>query len=301
MYDVIIVGSGPAGMTAAIYAKRARLNTLLLEKNYISGGQVMNTTEVENYPGFFGISGMELAGKFREHAEKTGVTILRENVVGIVPDKDFVTVKTEENTYETRALVAAMGAGHKKLGIPGEEEFAGMGVSYCATCDGPLFRNRTVTVIGGGDTAVEEAVYLSRICEKVYLVHRRENLRAAKGVQDKLLECENIEMLLDSTPEQICGSETVESIIIRNLKDDTTKEIRTDAVFPAIGISPDSGLLKGIVEMDEAGFIKAGENGVTSCERIFAAGDIRTKELRQIVTAVSDGANAVSRIVNNII
>lgn len=301
MYDVIIIGSGPAGMSAAIYAERAKLKTLVLEKNYISGGQVLTTYEVENYPGFPGISGMDLAAKFKAHGEEAGVCVAREEVTELQPQKDRVIVKTNDNVYETKALIAAMGATHRKLGVPGEEEFTGRGVSYCATCDGAFFKNKTVAVVGGGDVALEDAVFLSRLCEKVYVIHRRDTLRGAKSLQEKLARCENVEILWNTRVVEIQGKEMAESLTIQNVNDRKESQLPVNGVFVAVGIKPVSALLDGIVELDEDGYVKAGENGITSHRRIFAAGDIRTKELRQIITAASDGANTINKIVNSII
>lgn len=301
MYDVIIIGSGPAGMAAAIYAERAKLNTLVLEKNYITGGQVLTTYEVDNYPGFPGVSGMELSTKFKEHAEKLGTKVTTEDVTEIIAEDDLVKVITKDNTYEAKTLVVATGATHRHLNVPGEEELTGMGVSYCATCDGAFFKNRTTAVIGGGDVAIEDAIFLARICEKVYVIHRRDELRGAKSLQEKLFTCDNVEMVWDSVVEKINGEDMVESLTVKNVKDGSVKELETNGVFIAVGITPNSSLLNGVVDLDEAGYVKADENGVTSHKRIFAVGDVRTKALRQIVTAVADGANAINMIANHLL
>lgn len=296
MYDVIIIGTGPAGLAAAIYAKRAKLNTLLLDKSRFAGGQVLTTYEVDNYPGLPGISGMELGKKFKEHAKDMGAEAVAEEVLSIKPQADKVLVETKKNTYETKTVLVATGADHRLLGVPGEDELTGMGVSYCATCDGAFFKNKTTAVVGGGDVAVEDAIFLARLCEKVYLIHRRDELRAAKSLQEKLFSMDNVEVLWDSVVKEVRGKEKVESIEVESVTTGASREVPVDGLFVAVGIAPNSELLKGVVEMDEGGYVKAGEDGQTSEPRIFVAGDIRAKALRQIVTAVSDGANAIHAI-----
>lgn len=296
IYDVIIIGTGPAGLAAAIYASRARLNMLLLDKSRFAGGQVLTTYEVDNYPGFPGVSGMELGKKFKEHAAGMGAEVVAEEVLSIKPKPDRVIVETKKGTYETKTVLLATGADHKLLGVPGEEELTGMGVSYCATCDGAFFKNRTAAVVGGGDVAVEDAVFLARLCKKVYLIHRRGELRAAKSLQEKLFAMDNVEILWDTVVKEIQGKDKVERLVTESVKDGSCQELPVDGVFIAIGIAPNSQVLEGVVEMEEGGYVKAGEDGQTSEPRIFAAGDIRTKALRQIVTAVSDGANAIHAI-----
>ena len=293
IYDVIIIGTGPAGLAAAIYAKRAKLNMLLLDKSRFAGGQVLNTYEVDNYPGFPGINGMELGKKFKEHAQNMGAEVVAEEVLSIKPQQDKVLVETKKNTYETKTVLVATGADHKLLGVPGEEELTGMGVSYCATCDGAFFKNKRVAVVGGGDVAVEDAIFLARLCEKVYLIHRRDELRAAASLQEKLFSMDNVEVLWDTVVKEVQGKDKVEQLMVESVKDGSRQSLPVDGLFVAVGIAPNSGLLKDVAEMDEGGYVKAGEDGRTSEPRIFVAGDIRTKALRQIVTAVSDGANAV--------
>lgn len=296
LYDVIIIGSGPAGLGAAIYAQRARLKMLVIESNYVSGGQIINTYEVDNYPGLQGINGMDLGMKLREHAEKMGAQFVRDTVVEILTEGPVKTVKTEKKEFESRTVIIATGAKHRKLGLDREEELTGLGVSYCATCDGAFFKNRAVAVVGGGDVAVEDAIFLARGCSKVYVIHRRDKLRAAQVLQDNLLAKDNVEMLWDSVVESIGGDQQVESITVRNKKDGSCQTIPVAGIFIAVGIIPNSDLLKGKVEMDESGYIIAGEDGATSEPGIYAAGDIRTKMLRQVVTAVSDGANCVTAL-----
>lgn len=296
IYDVIIIGTGPAGLAAAIYAKRAKLNMLLLDKSRFSGGQVLTTYEVDNYPGLPGISGMELGKKFKEHANAMGAESVAEGVLSIKPESDKVVVETKKGTYEAKSVLVATGADHRLLGVPGEEELTGMGVSYCATCDGAFFKNKTTAVVGGGDVAVEDAIFLARQCEKVYLIHRRDELRGAKSLQEKLFSMDNVEVIWDSVVTEIKGSDKVEGVTIQSVKDGSNKELALDGVFVAIGIAPNSNVLAGVVEMDESGYVIAGEDGQTSNPRIFVAGDIRKKPLRQIVTAVADGANAIHTI-----
>lgn len=355
MYDLIIIGSGPAGLSAAVYAKRAGLNTLVLEKSSMSGGQVLTTYEVDNYLGLPGINGFDMGMKFREHADKMGVEFAEAEVLGVEtaevapemkPAKaaEMTAEMTEENkgaainanaeacrqethaaeitatdeqldgrkenaerihhvmtdrgSYDARAILLATGANHSKLGVPGEEELAGMGVSYCATCDGAFFRNRTVAVVGGGDVAAEDAIFLARTSKKVYLIHRRDELRAAKILQEKLNSLPNVEILWNTVVDEIQGKEQVENLQIRNVKSKETKTLAVDGVFIAVGIHPNAGTFEDIVECDAKGYIIAGEDGITKTPGIFAAGDVRTKSLRQIITAVSDGANAVASIQN---
>ena len=298
IYDLIILGAGPAGISAAIYASRAKLNTLWLEKNFANGGQVLNTYEVDNYPGMPGINGFDLGEAMNAHAEKLGITSLRENVKSVEDMGDYKVVRTRKNEYKTRTIILACGAAHRKLGIPGEEEFSGMGVSYCATCDGAFFKEKTTVVTGGGNVAVEDAIFLSRICEKVYLVHRRNELRADKILQDRLFACKNVEIIWDSVLTEVQGSDQVTGVSVKNVKTEEENIVRADGVFIAVGIEPNTAMFEKLVELDEQGYIIAGEEGITSTPGIFAAGDIRTKALRQIVTAVSDGANAVTSVQN---
>lgn len=295
IYDVVIIGSGPAGLAAAIYAERAELNAIVIEKNVVSGGQVLTTYEVDNYPGVRGIGGYDLGMKFREHADSLGADFVEDEVLCIETEGKVKKVVCAGQTYETKTVIIATGAGHRKLGIPGEEELSGMGVSYCATCDGAFFRGKTTAVIGGGDVAIEDAIFLARLCKKVYLVHRRDELRGAKSLQKKLFSLENVELVWDSIPERIEGENKVEKLVVSNVKTKETKELELQGVFVAVGINPNSAPFEGLVEM-ENGYIKAGEDCATSCPGIFAAGDVRTKGLRQIVTAVSDGANAITSV-----
>ncbi|RGH15933.1 MULTISPECIES: thioredoxin-disulfide reductase [Clostridium] len=294
MYDIIIIGSGPAGLSAAIYAQRACLDTIVIEKNGISGGQVLNTWEVDNYPGFPGVTGFELSRQFREHANKLGARVVQDEVVQVELSGNVKKVVCEEETYEARCVILASGAHHRTLEVPGEEELRGAGVSYCATCDGAFFRGRTVAVVGGGDAALEDAIFLARMCEKVYIVHRRDKLRGAKRLQERLQALENVEFVWNSETAAIEGNGQVEALRLRQTKTGEEKRLDVDGVFIAVGIAPESELYAGQLELDEQGYIRADESGQTSVPGVFAAGDVRTKALRQILTAASDGANCVA-------
>lgn len=297
IYDLIIIGSGPAGLAAAVYAQRARLDTLIIEKAMVSGGQVLTTYEVDNYPGLPGIGGYDLGLKFREHADQLGAEFAEDEVEKIEDEGEggIKRVICAQDTYQARALILATGAVHRKLGVPGEEELAGAGVSYCATCDGAFFRNKVTAVVGGGDVAVEDAIFLARMCSKVYLIHRRDELRAAKSLQETLLSLDNVEVIWDTVADSINGEGTVKSLSLSNRKTGGKQELEVQGVFIAVGITPESRAFEGLVEMDH-GYIAAGEDTVSSVPGIFAAGDVRTKPLRQIVTAAADGANAVTSV-----
>lgn len=296
IYDLAILGAGPAGICAAIYATRAKLNTIWLDKKFVQGGQIVDTYEVDNYPGLPGITGLDLGEAMAGHAEKLGMKPQREPVRSIEAEQGIKVIRTKKNEYRARAVIIACGATHRHLGIPGEEELSGMGVSYCATCDAAFFQDRTVVVVGGGNVAVEDAILLSRTCKKVYLVHRRDELRAEKILQESLFACKNVELIWDSIPLSIEGTDKVEALKIQNKKTQEESFIETDGVFIAVGIVPGTEKFKDLVKLDEAGYIVAGEDGITSEPGIFAAGDIRTKNLRQVVTAVADGANAVASV-----
>ena len=295
IFDTVIIGSGPAGLAAAIYAERAELKAIVIEKNVVSGGQVLTTYEVDNYPGSRGIGGFDLGMKFREHADGLGATFVEDEVLKIEADGEIKKVICENDTYETKTVIIATGASHRKLGVPGEEELAGLGVSYCATCDGAFFKNKITAVVGGGDVALEDAIFLARLCKKVYLIHRRDELRGAKSLQKKLFSLDNVEMVWDSVVDEIKGSDHVESVSVSNVKTKEKKDLQVDGVFIAVGISPNTQGFEGLARM-ENGYFVAGEDCATSVPGIFAAGDVRTKQLRQIVTAVSDGANAVTSV-----
>ena len=294
MYDMVIIGSGPAGLTAAIYAARAMLKTIVIEQAMVSGGQVLNTAEVDNYPGLPGVNGFDLGMQLREHADRLGAEFAEDTVQEIRTEGTVKQVIGSEGTYETRTIVLATGADHRKLGVPGEERLAGSGVSYCATCDGAFFKGKDVVVADGGDAALEDGILLARTCRKVMVVHRRDTFRGAKSLQKELFACPNVEILWNTTVEEIRGEERVESVLLKNRKSGAVSERSTDGVFIAVGISPNSSLADGRLQRDENGYICAGEDTETSVPGIFAAGDVRTKELRQIITAAADGACAVA-------
>ncbi len=294
VYDLIIIGSGPAGLSAAVYGIRAGLDLLVIEKQPMSGGQVLNTYEVDNYLGLPGINGFDMGMKFREHADKMGAKFVEAEVMSVEDKGDLKEVVTDAGKFTARTMILASGAEHAKLGVPGEEELTGMGVSYCATCDGAFFRNRTVAVVGGGDVAVEDAIFLARNCEKVYLIHRRDELRAADVLQKSLLQLPNVEVLWSHTVEEICGEDMTEFLRIKDVKTGEVKEIPVNGIFIAVGIVPKTEIYKGLVDMNDGGYIIAGEDCATSAAGIYVAGDCRAKNLRQIITAVADGANAVT-------
>ncbi len=297
IYDVIIIGSGPAGLAAAIYAKRAELNCIVIEKAGLSGGQIINTYEVDNYPGTPGISGFDLSQKFREHCDKLGTTFINGEVKECCLEKDIKVIKLDDGTeYRSKTLIIATGGVPRHLEVDGEERLSGMGVSYCATCDGAFFKKKTVAVVGGGDVAIEDAIFLARICEKVYVIHRRDQFRASKSITSKLLAMNNVTILWDSVVERINGTDAVESIEVKNLKSNEISKYDLSGVFIAVGYHPNSEVYQTVVATDANGYIIAGENCETNIPGIYAAGDVRTKALRQIITAASDGANAITAV-----
>ena len=296
-YDLAIIGSGPAGLTSAIYAQRALLKTIVIEKNPMSGGQILNTYEVDNYPGLPMINGFDLGVKMREHADKLGTEFLTASVKQVEKTENGFTVLFDgKEPIEAKTVIIATGAEHVTLGVSGEEELKGMGVSYCATCDGAFFRGKTVAVVGGGDVALEDAIFLARGCEKVYVIHRRDEFRGAKILQQQLLSLPNVEVVWDSVVEKIEGEGVVNNIKVRNVKTEEQSELPVQGVFVAVGNRPDTEMVKDIVDRDEKGYIIGDETGTTSTAGLFVAGDVRTKALRQVVTAASDGANAVYSI-----
>lgn len=293
IYDLIIIGSGPAGLSAAVYGMRAGLKLLVVEKNPMSGGQVLNTYEVDNYLGMPGFNGFDMGMKFREHADKLGTPFMEAEVTGIT-DGEIKTVCTTGGELRAKALILATGARHARLEVPGEEELSGMGVSYCATCDGAFFRGKTVAVVGGGDVALEDAIYLTRFCEKVYLVHRRDELRGAHVLQEQLKSLPGAEILYSHVVREIQGRDEVTGVLLEDLKSGVQRTLPLDGVFVAVGIRPETQLLEGLAACDEAGYVLAGEDGATDVPGLYVAGDVRKKLLRQVVTAVADGANAVT-------
>lgn len=290
MYDVIIIGSGPAGLSAAVYAQRACLKCVIAEKLHRGTGQISEGGKVDNYPGIYGVSGFELGEKFRSHAESLGAEFYEGEAVSITPLKDVYKVSfSDGNAFDTRTIIYAAGTSRRRLGVPGEAELTGKGVSYCAVCDGAFYKNKTVAVIGGGDTALGDAEILSSIAEKVYLIHRRSEFRAGAALQKRVSKLSNVECLMNSTVSKISGEGKVRSLTVSY--NAAEREIPVDGVFVAVGSSPNSGLLKGIAELDSSGYVIAGEDGKTTAKGIFAAGDVRVKSLRQVVTAAADGAN----------
>lgn len=297
MKDVVIIGSGPAGLSAAVYAKRATLDEVVVEKEMISGGQIIVTDRIDNYLGDYGISGYDLSVKFREHADKLDVPFMEGNITSIEDKGDYKQVILEDgNIVNTKAVVIATGATHKKLNVSGEDSLSGAGVSYCATCDGAFFKGKTVAVVGGGDVALGDALYLSNICDKVYLIHRRDGLRGAKVLQERVFAKDNIEFMPFYEVDEICGENSVEEIILHDNRTNEKSKLSVSGIFIAVGMKPQSDLVKNLVKLDDAGYICAGEDCRTSVKGIYVAGDVRTKSLRQIVTAVADGAVAISSV-----
>ena len=293
-YDLIIIGAGPAGLSAAIYATRARLRTLVIEKEAFGGSQIINTESVDNYPGLPGISGFDLAMKLREHAESLGAEFTEDTVTAIGAEDGVKYVSGEKGIYEAGAVIIATGAGHRALGAPGEAEFAGKGVSYCATCDGAFYRDKVTAVVGGGDVALEDALYLSRLCKKVYVIHRRDEFRGQKSLQEELFAKDNIEVCWNSVVRGIEGSERVEGLRIADKDSGQESFLAVSGVFIAVGIVPATAAFAGTLDMDEGGFIITDEECRTNVPGIFAAGDVRTTPLRQVITACADGAVAVN-------
>ncbi len=292
IYDVIIIGAGPAGLTAAVYTSRADLKTLMLERG-VPGGQMVNTEDVENYPGFENILGPDLSNKMFDHAKKFGAEYAYGDIKEIKDGKEYKTVVAGSKEYKARAIIIATGAEYKKLGIPGEEELGGRGVSYCAVCDGAFFKERELIVVGGGDSAVEEGVYLTRFASKVTIVHRRDELRAQKILQQRAFNNDKIDFIWDTEVKEINGDGgKVASVTLYDKKEDKTYEKKTDGVFIYIGMDPLSEPFQSLGITNENGYIETNENMETKVPGIFAAGDIREKDLRQIVTATGDGSIA---------
>lgn len=294
IYDVIIVGGGPSGMSAAIYASRARLKTLLIEKAGC-GGQIAITDHLENYPGFEeGINGFELAMKMEKQARTFGCEIVYGEVSFIETDDAIKKViLSDKKEYFTKTIIIASGANFRKLGVEGEQEFIGKGVSYCATCDGPFFRNKEIAVVGGGDSALQEALYLTKFATKVNLIHRRDQFRAAKILQEKVFAEPKINIIFDSVVEKISGNPSVEQVILKNVKNNISSPVSVNGVFVFVGWLPNTKFLENTkIKLNDAGYIVTDDNMNTSIEGIFACGDVRQKILRQVVTAAGDGAIA---------
>jgi len=292
VYDVIVIGGGPAGLSAGLYASRARLATLLIEKA-IFGGQIANAELVENYPGFpDGVSGFELGDLMHQQATKYGLETIAAEVTGIELSERGKVIKTTEGQYTATAVIIAGGAGPNRLGVPGEEEFVGKGVSYCATCDGPLFRDHVVAVVGGGDSAVEEGILLTRFTSKVFLIHRRNQLRASKLLQERAFANPRMEFLWDTVVEEIYGDNLVRGVKLRNVKTGERSTLEVSGVFIYVGLHPSTDYLMELLPLDEEGRIPTDERMQTEIAGIFAAGDIRSNSPRQAITAAGDGATA---------
>ncbi len=293
MYDIIIVGAGIAGMTAAIYAKRAGKEVLLLDEvSY--GGQIINSNSVENYPGFSSISGYELATSIFNQIQNFGVSFKMERVVNITESRKVITNK---NKYQARAIIIASGLRHRRLDVIGEDKFLGKGLSYCATCDGNFYKNLDVCVVGGGNTALEDALYLSNICNHIYLIHRRDKLRGDKYLIDLLNKKDNVSFIYDSVVKEIRGDDKISSVLLLNKTNNKEVSINVSGVFVAVGYEPSSSVFNNIINLDERGYIKS-DDCTTNVSGIFVAGDVRSKKLRQLVTASSDGAIAATLAVS---
>lgn len=291
-YDIIITGAGPAGMTAALYAGRARLKSLVIER-LAPGGQIALSDWVENYPGFHeGVNGMDLVNRIRIQVEKLDVPFYQGEVRALEEDRAMKVVYVDDKWLESKTVVVATGASFKRLGVPGEERLVGRGISFCATCDAPFYKGQVVAVVGGGDRAVQEALYLTKFAHKVYLIHRRNRLRAARILQERVFQSDKIEVIWSSGVEEMLGENLLEGIRVKHLETGEKKELKVAGVFLFIGLRPNSGFLRGTVDLDAEGFVITGDNLETSMPGVFAAGDVRRKLLRQVVTAVGDGAAA---------
>jgi thioredoxin reductase (NADPH) len=291
-YEVVIIGGGPAGLTSALYASRARLSTLLIE-NGLFGGQMTTTELIENYPGFpEGVTGDELSRLMEEQAKRFGAETVNEEIVEVKLEGDLKSVRTHESSYLCKALIICTGTEYRKLGVPGENEFAGKGISYCATCDGAFFKDSQIFVVGGGDSALTEALFLTKFVKELTIIHRRDELRATKIYQERAFANPKIKFLWNSVVQEIKGNQVVRSVLIKNVKTGEIKEFNTDGIFLFVGLIPRTQFLKGLIQMNEEGYIITDENCETSAKGIYAAGDCRKKLLRQISTAVGEGATA---------
>ena len=292
VYDVLVIGGGPGGYTAALYAARANLSVMVLEK-LTPGGQMGTTDVIDNYPGFpEGVGGFELALQMQKGAQRFGAQTQLSEVISVELGGTVKQVRTQDGTYQARTVVLASGAHPRELGLPGEQELRGRGVSYCATCDGMFYRGKTVAVVGGGNTAVSDVLYLSRLCQKVYLIHRRDQLRASKVYLDPLQQAENVEFVWDSQVQELLYRDVLTGVQVRHKKTGELREIPCDGLFVAVGHVPNTELYQGQVELDQAGYVLADETTQTNLPGVFAVGDLRKKPLRQVITAASDGAVA---------
>ncbi len=298
MYDICIIGAGIAGLTAAIYARRAGLSAVMIEKN-IFGGQMVESAEIGNYPGVPSTTGPELSTAAYEQASALGAEVIFDTVTSVEKAGESWCLVGASGQYEARAIIIANGATHRKLGCEGEDKFAQRGVSYCATCDGSFFRGKDVAVVGGGNTALEDALFLANLCQRVYLIHRRDEFRGDRVLADAVRQRENIELVLDSQVKTIYGEQRVTGVEVVN-KAGEVRSIDLSGVFVAVGVQPDTEIFADLVKRDESGYIIADENGETGVEGLYVAGDCRAKRLRQIVTAAADGANAAFSAANYI-
>jgi thioredoxin reductase (NADPH) len=290
-WDIVIVGAGPGGLCAGLYGSRANRKTVCIEK-LMPGGEIANTEMVEDYPGFEKIGGAELAMKFEQHARKFGLEIINDNVIEVRSDGRYKIVKGDNDEYRAKAVILATGGEPRKLGVPGERELAGRGVSYCAICDGAFFKDEIIAVVGGGDAAVEEGSFLTKYGKKVYIIHRRDQLRAQKIIQERAFKNEKLEFIWDSVVERVNGRDKVESVTIKNVKTDETRDLEVGAVFPFIGFVPNSDLVKEDIKKDETGYIITNEYVETSIKGIWAVGDVRKQLCKQVTNAVGDGTTA---------
>lgn len=295
IYDLIIIGGGPAGLSAGLYAGRGKLKTLLFEKESF-GGQTATTHEVENYPGVLKITGPDLSDVMREQADLFGVEISRESVIEVDLESEIKTVKTHENQFKSRAIILAMGAKPRLAGFKNENEFRSLGVSYCATCDGAFFEGLDIAVIGGGDSAITEALYLTRFAKSIKIIHRRQGFRAAKSLLKKAQEHEKIEFILDTVVEEAAGNGILEKLILKNVVTEEKSELEVAGCFVFVGLDPINDIIKGKIDLDDFGYVIAGENTKTNIPGVFVAGDLRQKDLRQIITAAADGAIASTMV-----
>lgn len=290
-WDIVIVGAGPGGLCAGLYGSRANRKTVCIEK-LMPGGEIANTEMIEDYPGFEKIGGGELAMKFEQHARKFGLEIISDNVTEVRSDGRYKVVKGDNDEYRAKAVILATGGEPRRLGVPGEKEMAGRGVSYCAICDGAFFKDEVIAVVGGGDAAVEEGSFLTKYGKKVYVIHRRDKLRAQKIIQDRAFKNEKLEFIWDSVVEKINGKDKVESVTIKNVKTGETRDLEVGAVFPFIGFTPNSAIVKEELKKDETGYIITNGDMETSINGIWAIGDVRKQLCKQVTNAVGDGTTA---------